>query len=113
MSEKEVAVICLMPARYAHRIAPVNGSQVIRADCGHQGFISKASLDFIATTTEFAPITCCGDCLPRDVMADPDTVKFLIPGSREELNTAFGVAKADQVIAHAKEHGFTDHPCNE
>ena len=113
MNEKEVAIIALMPVRYAPQLKTVPGSKIIIADCGHRGFISKASLDFIENTTVFAPITCCGDCLPKEAMADPDTIKFLIPGSREELTTAFGVAKADQVIAHAKEHGFKDHPFNE
>lgn len=102
------ALIILLPDDGAHQ-APVANSTVVLANCGHRGFVAPVSRDYIeANQTTMRVVLICGNCLPSGLLDDPEITKYLVPGSKEEIIRTVGVSEADQMIAYARDHGFTE-----
>ena len=107
MTNRDPAIIICSPVSGFSKAAPVARSVTITASCGHQCYVAPASLDFQASGI-FDVRFICHNCVDPKMLVDPRVERYIIPGSREELNNAVGIAEADQTLAFAKEHGFKE-----
>jgi hypothetical protein len=104
MSDNETKLIVLMPE--SSRSPYVPDSVVVHADCGHAAYMSPSTVAFVTENEETTFLVVCSDCIPKGLIDDPTVAKGTIPGSRQEMNQAIGVAETDQVIAWGEEKGF-------
>lgn len=103
--EGEGAIV-LAPATWL-RCAP--GSQVVRAGCGHLGWMSPESLPLHVGRNVR---TVCMACLPADVAAQraagEDVYAVAVPGALEAIERQFGGYYAAQVRAGMARMGIAE-----
>lgn len=80
----DMPTLALWPVAAGGETAP--GAVVIRADCGHESWLSPASLRLTLTMPHR---TICMACIERDGIP-ADATLGEVPGAREEIVSAIG-----------------------